>query len=118
MNTADIHACTYQCDRPICIRRQRDELYAVILLQKPGFTAADMADQYATVFERGRKSVLAEQAAAAPVIDHAKLNELLHAAGDAAAVLQNKAAPLGQETSLRLYAALNAFLATLTEKKR
>ncbi len=29
------------------------------------FTAADMADQYATAFERGRESVLAEQAAAA-----------------------------------------------------
>ena len=65
MNPADIHACTYQCDRPICIRRQRDELYTAILLQEPGFTAADMADQYATAFERGRESVLAEQAAAA-----------------------------------------------------
>ena len=30
-----------------------------------GFTAADMADQYATAFERGRESVFAEQAAAA-----------------------------------------------------
>ena len=65
MNPADIHACTYQCDRPICIRRQRDELYTAILRQEPGFTAADMADQYATAFERGRESVLAEQAAAA-----------------------------------------------------
>ena len=30
------------------------------------FTAADMADQYATAFERGRESVLAERTAAAP----------------------------------------------------
>ena len=65
MNPADIHACTYQCERPARIRRQRDELYTAILLQEPGFTAADMADQYATAFERGRESVLAEQAAAA-----------------------------------------------------
>ena len=33
--------------------------------EQQGFTAADMADQYATAFERGRESVLAEQAAAA-----------------------------------------------------
>ena len=33
--------------------------------KQQGFTAADMADQYATAFERGRESVLAEQAAAA-----------------------------------------------------
>ena len=65
MNPADTHSCSYQCERPICIRRQRDELYTAILLQEPGFTAADMADQYATAFERGRESVLAEQAAAA-----------------------------------------------------
>ena len=34
--------------------------------KQQGFTAADMADQYATAFERGRESVLAEQPAAAP----------------------------------------------------
>lgn len=33
--------------------------------EQQGFTAADMADQAATAFERGRESVLAEQAAAA-----------------------------------------------------
>ena len=31
--------------------------------EQQGYTAADMADQYATAFERGRESVLAEQAA-------------------------------------------------------
>ena len=59
MNPADIHSCSYQCERPSCIRRQRDELYLAIMRQEPGFTAADMADQYATAFERGRESVLA-----------------------------------------------------------
>lgn len=34
--------------------------------EQQGFTAADMADQYATAFERGRESVLAELHAAAP----------------------------------------------------
>lgn len=33
--------------------------------KQQGFTAGDMADQYATAFERGRESVLAEQRAAA-----------------------------------------------------
>ena len=33
--------------------------------EQQGFTAADMADQAAAAFERGRESVLAEQAAAA-----------------------------------------------------
>lgn len=61
MNTEHIHTCSYQCERPECIRAQRDELAA-----KQGFTAADMADQAATAFERGRESVLAELHAAAP----------------------------------------------------
>ncbi len=33
--------------------------------EQQGYTAADMADQYATAFERGRESVLAERDAAA-----------------------------------------------------
>lgn len=37
--------------------------------EQQGFTAADMADQAAAAFERGRESVLAEQPAAAPGID-------------------------------------------------
>lgn len=52
---------------------------------------------------------------AAPGIDRATLNELLAAAGDAAAVLQNKVGPMEQETPRRLYAALNAFQASLID---
>ena len=44
--------------------------------EQQGFTAADMADQAATAFERGRESVLAEQAAAAPGIDLEQFRKL------------------------------------------
>lgn len=66
MTTEHIHTCSYSCDRPECIRQQRDELAARLnTIGTRSFTAADMADQYATAFERGRESVLAELAAAA-----------------------------------------------------
>ena len=66
MTTEHIHTCSYSCERPECIRQQRDELAARLnTIGARSFTAADMADQAAAAFERGRESVLAEQAAAA-----------------------------------------------------
>ena len=50
--------------------------------KQQGFTAADMADQYATAFERGRESVLAELHAAAPVVDARLANWIIAAVGD------------------------------------
>ena len=46
--------------------------------KQQGFTAADMADQYATAFERGRESVLAERAAEVQLLraDAARLDWL------------------------------------------
>lgn len=60
MNAHAIHTCSYQCERPECIRAQRDELAA-----KQGFTAADMADQGARQFDAGYAAAKAELHAAA-----------------------------------------------------
>ena len=59
MTTEHIHTCSYSCERPECIREQRDELVARLdcISKHIGFTAADMADQAAAAFERGRASV-------------------------------------------------------------
>ncbi|MFC6351279.1 hypothetical protein H7691_06500 [Stenotrophomonas sp. CW117] len=66
MTTEHIHTCSYSCDRPECIRQQRDDLAARLAQQ---FTAADMADQGAAQFRRGYEAAKAEQSSAAPWID-------------------------------------------------
>ena len=66
MTTEHIHTCSYSCDRPECIRQQRDELAArLIIIGAWFFTAADMADQGARQFEAGYAAAKAELHAAA-----------------------------------------------------
>lgn len=49
-NHDDIHTCSYQCDRPACIRRQRDDL--VRAMEQAGARIRELEDERRIVTAR------------------------------------------------------------------
>lgn len=52
MTDTDVHSCGYYCDRPMCIKAQRDELREKLFEKKwVGLTAKDLSEIPASCYE-------------------------------------------------------------------